>query len=341
MKGLRLPQIIMLAYLALLMAGSLYIGISPFSTISDGLVKVAMNGVLVISLIPMVNCGMGMNFGLPIGVTAGTIGLLMAIQMRITGFPGFLTAVLIGIILSVILGFGYSKILNLLKGNEEIVCMFVGFSFIPLMNIFYTTAPFTNRQMLYPVGGSGLRPKINLESYFADILDKTLAIKAGDIVIPTLLLLAFAVVCLIISYVYHSKLGDAMSAVSENEMFSRLSGINIDRTRTISVIISTAVAAVGICIYSQSYGFVEAYDGPTNLVFPAVSALLIGGATRSHAKIWHGIFGAALYQTTYLLSVPVANQLLVPQMAEILRMLVTNGIILYAFLFDRRSVDAR
>ena len=46
------------------------------------------------------------------------------------------------------------------------------------------------------------------------------------------------------------------------------------------------------------------------------------------------MFGAYLYETTFLLSVPVANELLVPEVSEVIRMIVTNGIILYAFLYE-------
>lgn len=338
---LKFPQVIMIGYLCVLLISSIAVGINPLKSTNYALIKFAMNGVLVLSMIPMINCGLGINFGLPIGVTAGTVGLLFAIQFKLMGLLGFMAAIVVGISMALMLGFFYGIILNRLKGNEEIVSMFIGYSFIPLINIFYTITPFTNRQMLYPVGGVGLRPKINLEGYFADVLDKSWTIQIGEFVIPFALLGAYGLVVFLIHYVYRSKLGDEMSSVCENEKFAQLSGIDIKATRTSAVIFSTIIAAIGICVYAQSYGFVEAYDGPTNLVFPAVSAILIGGASRKHATVAHAIIGTFLYQTTYLLSVPVANSLLVPQMAEILRMMITNIIILYAFFCDWRDYRAK
>lgn len=342
MKGipfikLKFPQWIMITYLGVLIVLSLHIGLHPLGALNDAIVKFAMNGVLVLSLIPMINGGLGMNFGMPIGVTAGTIGMLVAIQFKWTLFPGFLGAIGVAVVVAIVLGYLYGKLLNWLKGNEEIVSMFVGYSFIPLINIFYTLAPFTNRQMLYPVGGIGLRPKINLEMYFADILDHAWVMTVGGFKIPIMLLMAYGLVAALIYYVFHSRLGDEITSVSENPEFAGLSGVDMNKTRVTAVIFSTIIAAIGICVYAQSYGFVEAYDGPTNLVFPAVSAILIGGASRKHAKISHAIIGTFLYQSTYLLSVPVANSLLMPQMAEILRMFVTNTIILYAFFYDGRE----
>jgi simple sugar transport system permease protein len=334
----RMPQMIMSVYLVILLIAASHIGISPASAFGNALTKVAMNGILVLSLIPMINCGMGMNFGMPIGVTAGTLGMLMSIQLRVTGMFGLATSIAIGVVLAAVFGSLYSLLLNRLKGNEEIVGMFTAFSFLPVMNIFYTMAPFTNRQMLYPVGGVGLRPKINLETYFADVLDRMMTIRIGDMNVSTGIIVFYLLVGLCVFYIFRTKLGDAITAVSENEKFAVLSGVDVSKVRMAAVVASSAIAAIGICVYSQSYGFVEAYDAPLNIVFPAISAILIGGASRRRASVSHAIIGTILYQTTYLLSVPVANQLLVPQMAEIMRMIVTNGIILYAFLFEGRGI---
>ena len=73
------------------------------------------------------------------------------------------------------------------------------------------------------------------------------------------------------------------------------------------------------------------------MTFPAVSAILVGGASKNRATVFQAMLGAYLYQTTFLLSVPVANALLIPEMSEIIRMIVTNGIILYAFLYEGKK----
>ena len=127
-----------------------------------------------------------------------------------------------------------------------------------------------------------------------------------------------------------------MLAVGENERFCQLSGIKINRVRTTAIILSTVIGAVGICVYAQSYGFVELYNAPLSHSFPAVSAILIGGCIGRRAGIFHAVLGTYLYQTIYLLSAPIANAILIPQMSEIVRMIITNGIILYAFLKQER-----
>ncbi|MEG0767870.1 MAG: ABC transporter permease, partial [Clostridia bacterium] len=84
-------------------------------------------------------------------------------------------------------------------------------------------------------------------------------------------------------------------------------------------------------VYSQSYGFMQLYTAPRQLGFIAASAILIGGASTSRAKISNVLIGTLLFQGVLTLGMPVANQL-VPQstLSETMRILISNGIILYA-----------
>lgn len=121
--------------------------------------------------------------------------------------------------------------------------------------------------------------------------------------------------------------------ISKNRLFARLNGLNVNKYRTVGIVMSSCLAAVGVVIYSQSYGFLHLYDGPYMMSFPAISAIVIGGATKNKATVGNALLGSFLYQATTLLSVPVANALLIPEMSELMRVLVTNAIILYAFIF--------
>ncbi len=331
---LGVPQIIILIYLFVLTLALGYTDISLVRIFNESLIKWCMNGILVLSLVPMINTGAGKNFGLPIGICAGLVGLCIAIELRLEGFVGFFFAILAGSLIAVVFGKAYSIILNKLKGNEEIVGTFAGFAFIPIMNIFWTIAPFTNRQMLYPVGGQGLRPKISLDKYFENTLDNFFVLEFGEFKIPLGLILFFLFLCLIVDIFFKTKLGVNMRAIAENEKFVRLAGVDINKHRTYAIIFSTILAAIGICVYSQSYGFVELYNGPFMMAFPAVSAILIGGASYHKSSVFNVIIGSYLYQSTFLLSVPVANELIMPEMSEIFRAIITNGIILYAFLHE-------
>ena len=333
---IKLPQIIISLFMLSLFVLAGFLKMNIPELVSGSFVKFVMNGVLVLAMIPMINAGVGMNFGLPVGIVAGLLGMCMAIQLRVTGIFGFITAILLSIIPAVVFGMLYAKILNMVKGKEDIAAIFIGYSFIPIMNFVWTVILFSNREMLYPVGGEGLRPKISLENYFGNVLNELFVVKIGEIVIPLGLLGVYAIICLLIHFFFKTKYGTVMLAVGENEKFCQLSGIKINKVRTTAIVLSTVIGAVGICVYAQTYGFVELYNAPLSHTFPAVSVILIGGCIGKRATIFHAILGTYLYQTIYLLSAPIANAILIPQMSEIVRMIITNGIILYAFLKQKR-----
>lgn len=328
-------QVIIGTFLIVLSVVAVGIGMDSAMLFNESIVKFAMNGILVLSLIPMLNAGVGMNFGLPVGISAGLLGMCIAVNMKLTGISGFFASIIISIPIAIVFGYIYGLILNRVKGREDIAATFIGFSFIPLMSYFWTLAPFTNRKMLYPIGGTGLRPRIGLEPYFAQILDNLWVINIGKISLPIGLMIFYLVVALLIHMFSSSKYGRRFSAVGESPEFAYLSGINVNAERVKAVILSTVIAAIGIVVYAQSYGFLELYNAPLMMAFPAVSAILIGGAIENKTTVFHAMLGTYMFQSIYLMSVPIANQLLLPEISEILRMMISNGIILYAILRKR------
>lgn len=330
--GFHPPQVIILIFLAAMLAAAAFLRIDVKTILSDSLVRLAMNGVLVLSLAPMFNAGAGLNFGLPVGVVAGLLGMCLTVNFRITGLTGFLSAMLFSVPIGVLFGYLYAKILNRVAGREEIAATFVGFSFVCLMNLFWATAPFENPVMLWPIGGHGMRPTIGLQNYFGKALNDLWTVGIAGVRVPGGLLLSFCLLGLLLHLFFQTKIGRALQAVGENETFAAISGIDVRRIKMLAVVLSTVLAAWGICFYAQSYGFIELYDAPLMMAFPAASALLIGGASGGLTSVAQAALGAYLFQTTYILSAPIANELLIPEAAEILRMIVTNCVILYALL---------
>lgn len=341
MKLFKGPQGIIALFVLTMLAIAATTGMNIGTLFNQSLVKLVMNGVLVLSLIPMLNTGVGMNFSLPVGVCGGLLGLCISINFKWSGAFGFFMAIVFSAIVCYLLGLVLSIILNRVKGKEEIAGTFIGFSFIPLMNYFWTLLPFQNRQMLYPIGGRGTRPRIGLGPYFAKILDDLWVLNIGEIKIPIGLLCFYGLIAFGIYTLFKSKWGQRMLAVGENEDFAYFSGINVDKTRRGAIILSTIIAGLGICVYSQSYQFVELYDAPLMMAFPAISAILIGGSTGKKTSIKMAILGTYLFQSIYLLSVPLANRLLLPEISEILRMLITNAIILYALLQNKKGANKK
>ena len=121
-----------------------------------------------------------------------------------------------------------------------------------------------------------------------------------------------------------------MKAVGTNEKFARATGINIDRERIKSVVLSSVLAAIGIIIYQQSFGFIQLYLAPFYMAFPAIAAILIGGASVNKATIVNVIIGTFLFQGILTMTPSVVNGIIKTDMSETIRIIVSNGMILYA-----------
>lgn len=121
-----------------------------------------------------------------------------------------------------------------------------------------------------------------------------------------------------------------MIVAGSNPQFAISNGINVDKQRIKGTIISTVLAAVGIIIYSQAFGFLQLYNAPLYSAMPAAAAILIGGATLKKATIIHVLVGTVLFQSLLVVALPVVNIVAEGSMSEVIRTIVSNGIILYA-----------
>ncbi|MBM7559442.1 ABC transporter permease subunit [Marinitoga litoralis] len=325
------PRIIIALFLLSLFIIAPFVNIRVSTSISDIFVRFGMNSILVLAMVPMVLSGTGLNFGLPLGIIAGLIGAVTSIELGVTGFFGFLTAIFIALPFAIILGWGYGILLNKVKGGEMMVATYVGFSSVAFMSMMWLILPYKSPDMIWAYGGSGLRTTISVEKYWFHVLNDFLAIKIGDyFVFPTGAILFFALMAFLVWLFFRTKTGTAIIAVGSNPEFARASGINIDKMRIISVIMSTVLGAIGIIVYEQSFGFIQLYMGPFYMAFPAVAAILIGGASIHNATITNVVIGTFLFQGILTMTPSVINNLIKTDMSEAIRIVVSNGMILYA-----------
>ncbi len=354
------PRIIIALFLLALFIAAPFVGVRVDTSLSNTLVRFGMNGVMVLAMIPMVQAGCGLNFGLPLGIIAGLLGATLSIEwnteilawlsglgtqykiswlndMFITTWReplGFASAIIIAIPIAAILGWFYGKLLNRVKGDEMMIATYVGFSSVSFMCIAWLLLPYKHPTMVWGYAGKGLRTTISVEGYWLHVLSDSLAlnIKTDDIniYIPTGMLIFFAVMALLVWIFMRTKTGTAMTAVGSNPEFARASGVNVDRMRTISVMLSTILGAIGIIVYEQSFGFIQLYMGPFYMALPAVASILLGGASVNKAGILNVIVGTFLFQGILTMTPSVINSYLQTDMSEVIRLIVSNGMILYA-----------
>lgn len=325
------PRIIIALFLLALFIAAPFVGVRIDASISDTLVRVGMNGILVLAMVPMIQSGCGLNFGLPLGIIAGLLGAVTSIQIGVTGSIGFIIAMAIAVPIAVVLGWLYGQLLNRVKGDEMMIATYVGFSSVALMCIAWLLLPYTSPTMIWGYGGSGLRTTISVEGFWLNALSQYVNIRIGEFFyIPVGMFLFFAFVSFLVWAFFRTKTGTAITAVGSNPEFARASGIDVDKMRTISVIMSTALGAIGILVYEQSFGFIQLYMGPFYMAFPAVAAILLGGASVNKASMVNVVVGTFLFQGILTMTPSVINSVMQTDMSEVIRIIVSNGMILYA-----------
>ena len=325
-----LPRLIITLFLVLLLILAPIVGADLPTQITNIIARFSWNGVLVLAMVPMVHSGCGLNFGLPLGIISGLLGATLSIEFGFTGALSFIMAILIATPFALVLGSGYGWLLNKIKGGEMMIATYVGFSSVSLMCMMWLILPYKSPNMVWGMAGKGLRTTISLEGYYDKVLANFLKIKIGNFEIPTGTILFFALLALAIWAFLHTKTGTAMTAVGSNPTFARAAGINVDRIRLLSVVMSTWLAAVGILVYEQGFGFVQLYMAPFYMALPAVSAILIGGASVNKASILNVIIGTILFQGIVTMTPTVMNNMIHMDMSEIIRIIASNGMILYA-----------
>ena len=329
-----LPRLIIACFLLLLLIAAPCVGLDFPTQITNIITRFSWNAVMVLAMVPMVHSGCGLNFGLPLGIVSGLLGATLSIELGYTGFASFLMAILIATPFALLFGGGYGWLLNKIKGGEMMIATYVGFSSVSFMCMMWLLLPYRHPTMVWGFAGTGLRTVISLEGFYDQLLANFLAIDLNGIGInlriPTGSLLVFALLALAMWAFLHTKTGTAMTAVGSNPAFAKAAGINVDKMRLISVIMSTWLGAVGILMYEQGFGFVQLYMGPFWMALPAVSAILIGGASVNKASIPNVIIGTFLFQGIVTMTPTVMNSAFHMDMSEVIRIIVSNGMILYA-----------
>jgi simple sugar transport system permease protein len=295
--------------------------------------RLGMQGVLVLANVPSIQAGMGPNFALPIGVVSGHLAMIITMGMiGLTGWPLIGVSALIAIVFGCISGFVYGKLMNATKGSEMAIAPYTGFAITFIFSVVWLVIPIDNVYMTFFLG-DGLRTPIDLTPFAAhSILANLLTFNIFGITIRTGELLVFAIACFLMWMFFRTKTGIAISAVGANPMFAKATGINVDRSRIIAMMISTSVAALGIIVFVQGLGILAIYDAPLWMGFPAAAAILVGGASAQRAKVQHVVIGTFLFQGLLGISMPVMTNVLPPgtDIADPIRMIVQNGVILYA-----------
>lgn len=297
--------------------------------------RLSRDSFLVLSLIIPVMAGMGINFGMTLGAMAGQIGLIFITDWGIAGAPGLLLAALVGTPVAILLGYFGGAVLNRAKGREMITSMMLSYFVAGIYQFFMlyicgSLIPIKSPTLLLS-RGYGIRNAITLN--VAGGFDKLLPVKIGKVTVPSATFLLVGAACIFIVWFRKTKLGQDMRAVGQDMTVANDAGIKVDKTRILSIIISTVLACYGQIIYLQNIGTVNTYNGADQCSLFAAAALLIGGATVSKATIPNALIGTALFHLMFVV-MPMAGKNLTgsAMLGEYFRMFISYGVVTTALV---------
>lgn len=161
--------------------------------------------------------------------------------------------------------------------------------------------------------------------------------------VPVVTVLLIVAACVFTELILKTKLGQDFKSVGQSQSISEVSGINVDRTRIIAVIISTVLASWGQIIFLQNVGTLNVYNAHTQVGMFAVASILVGGASTAKATVKQAFVGTILFNAMFIMS-PEIGQAVFGQalLGEYFRTFMVYGVIgfalgLYTWKANRKS----
>jgi len=293
---------------------------------------------------------MGLNFGMTLGAMAGQIGLIFAVNYGIANWQGLVFALLVGLPISVFLGWICGLVMNRAKGREMVTGYILAFFINGIYQFFVmymlgSVIPMGNKAIVLS-RGYGIRNTLNLESV-RQSLDNIVMLRVGGFSIPLVTFVVIALLCVFVVWFKKTKLGQDMRAVGQDMAVAEAAGIPVEKTRIVAIIISTVLACAGQIIFLQNMGNLATYNAHDQTGFFAVAAILVGGASVTHASIANVFVGVMLLHAMFVVS-PLAGQKLFgsAMIGEYFRQFIGYGVIalslvLYAWRTRKAAADAR
>ncbi len=318
---------------------AIFIPLSGFSgsyLLNEIMTRLGRNAFLILSLLIPIMAGMGLNFGMTLGAMAGEIGLILVADWQIWGIPGLVLAAIISIPISVLLGWMCGVLLNRAKGREMITSYIISFFVnglyqLVVLYMMGPIIPIAHNTLKLP-RGYGIRNTVSLLP-MRQTVDNALAIYVGGVKIPVLTLIIIALACLFILWFRKTKLGQDMRAVGQDMEVARDAGINVERTRIISMVISTVFAGFGMIIYLQNLGNFPTYSAHTNVGMFCIAALLVGGASVEKASIGNVFLGVILFHTMFIVAPSAGTKITGDSMiGEYFRVFISYAVITVALV---------
>ena len=156
-----------------------------------------------------------------------------------------------------------------------------------------------------------------------------------EIKIPVVTWLLILGLCLFNYMILRTRLGQKFRAVGQSQTVANASGINVNRTRVIAIMISTVLAGWGQILFMQSEGMgtFQTYAAHEQVGLYAGAAILVGGASIDRATNMQALIGTFLFHSLFITCMTAASAIFGDSaVGEYFRAFLSYGVIAIALI---------
>ena len=156
-----------------------------------------------------------------------------------------------------------------------------------------------------------------------------------EIKVPVVTWLLIIGLCMFNFMILRTRLGQKFRAVGQSQTVANASGINVNRTRVIAIMISTVLAGWGQILFMQSEGMgtFQTYAAHEQVGLYAGAAILVGGASIDRATNVQALIGTFLFHSLFITCMSAASTIFGDSaIGEYFRAFLSYGVIAIALI---------
>ena len=211
------------------------------------------------------------------------------------------------------------------------VYIFVGVT-AALSVLQYLRKKSTVKRMAVSLGASAVLLAIFLIPPVADVFNGT---HGWEVKVPLVTWILILGLCMFNSTIMRTRLGQKFRAVGQSQTVANASGINVNKTRIIAIMISTVLAGWGQIVFMQSDGIgtFQTYAAHEQVGLYAGAAILVGGASIDRATNYQALIGALLFHSLFITAQTAASKIFGDSaVGEYFRAFLSYGVIALALI---------
>ena len=191
------------------------------------------------------------------------------------------------------------------------------------------------KDMVLSVSVSALIAVLFLLPGVTKLFDGSLSGTGKPTTIPLITWMLVLLLCGFNTMLMKTRIGQKFRAVGQNRTVANASGIDVNKTRIIAIMISTVLAGWGQIIFMQSEGIgtFQTYSAHEQVGLYAGAAILVGGASIDRASNSQALIGTFLFHLMFITATGAATRLFGDSaIGEYFRAFLSYGVIALALV---------